>query len=180
MTRTCLLAASLLAAAFAAAPSFAQDTSAPAGKPDRELRRRAAFDRIDANRDGFIDRNESRRKREAPFDRRDVDKDGRLSLEEFTASRSPRGRAGTRGGSVNAQPGTAAPMTPAASARVERATRQFHRLDTDKDGYVSRAEWTAVDTARFNRCDVNKDDRLAFDECKLAQASRRRPTTTTR
>jgi hypothetical protein len=176
MVHTRFLVASLVAAvAFATAPAFGQDTSGAPGKPDREAQRRAAFDRIDTNRDGFIDRTESRLKREVPFDRRDINKDGRLSLEEFTATRRTRStRAPARDGSVNTQADASTPARSGASSdRQARAVRLFQRLDKDKDGFVSKAEWNAVDTARFDRCDANKDDKLAFDECKVARAAAR-------
>jgi Ca2+-binding EF-hand superfamily protein len=109
------------------------------------------------------------------FDRLDTNRDGRLTPDELTFNRRPRSQVpGATTGSLNA-PG--APARAAAPADT-RAARLFQRLDADNDGAVSRAEWLAADDTRFDRCDVNKDGRLAFDECRMAQARpTRRPTT---
>jgi Ca2+-binding EF-hand superfamily protein len=178
MPRTRTLIAVLLAAtSLATTSALAQDATRPAGTPDRESQRRAAFDRQDANKDGYVDRNESHAAREALFDRLDVNKDGRLTVDELMGTRRLRGQ-GPKGqdGGVNAQTDTA---TPATDGRRARADRQLKRLDSDKDGTISRAEWLAVDDRRFDRCDANKDGKLAFGECRIAQAARgdRRGTT---
>jgi Ca2+-binding EF-hand superfamily protein len=167
----------LAALSFAAAPVLAQEATRPASPPDRDTQRRAAFDRSDANKDGFIDRSESRTARDAIFDRLDIDKDGRLSTAELTFQRRSRGQGpGARAGSVNAQPQATAPGNPTANRSAIRADRMLQRLDADKDGAVSRAEWQASSDMRFDRCDANRDGKLAFDECRMAFArTGRRP-----
>ena len=44
--------------------------------------------------------------------------------------------------------------------------RQFARMDTNGDGYLDKAEITAALTARFNRMDANGDGVLSPDERK--------------
>ncbi|HEX2885263.1 EF-hand domain-containing protein [Vineibacter terrae] len=171
-----LIAVLLAAAALAATPALAQNPPRPAGTPDRDAQRRAAFDRLDANKDGYVDRNESHAARAAVFDRLDADKDGRLTVDELMSTRRGRGQGAKSQAGVNAQTDTATPVT---DVRRARAERQLKRLDTDKDGTISRAEWLAVDDRRFDRCDADKDGKLAFGECRVAQATRgdRRSTT---
>jgi len=38
------------------------------------------------------------------------------------------------------------------------------RYDTNKDGFVDRAEWTAGQEARFKQLDTDKDGKLSKDE----------------
>ena len=38
------------------------------------------------------------------------------------------------------------------------------RYDTNKDGFVDRAEWTAGQEARFKQLDTDKDGKLSQDE----------------
>jgi hypothetical protein len=179
MTRTRSLIAVLLAAtSLAALPAVAQD-AAKGPRPDRETQRRAAFDRVDSNKDGFIDRDESRAARLALFERLDANKDGRLTPDELSAGRQGRGQGPKRqSGDVNAQTEATPPAPPstAGGPRQARGGRMFERLDSDKDGAISRAEWLAADEARFARCDANKDGKLAFGECRMAQGGRRQPS----
>ena len=57
---------------------------------------------------------------------------------------------------------------PARGARMRRA---FKRLDTDRNGAISRQEWTRRPEV-FDRLDANKDGQLTREE--LRQARRRR------
>lgn len=177
MSRTRSLIAVLLAAtSLTLTPALAQDTTKPAARPDRTTQQRAAFDRLDTNKDGFVDRDESHTAREAIFARLDANKDGRLTADELMGpQRTRRPPPKSQDGGINATDAT----KPTTDSRRARAERLLQRLDSDKDGVVSRAEWLAGDDTRFDRCDANKDGKLAFGECKMAQATRgdrRNPT----
>ena len=68
-----------------------------------------------------------------------------------------------------AGPALAAPddtvATPEKPARTSSAVpRGLMRYDTNKDGFVDRAEWKAAQEARFKRLDVNGDGKLTQDE----------------
>lgn len=62
-----------------------------------------------------------------------------------------------------AAPALAAPDT--TTPRPARPTNAgIMRYDTNKDGFVDRAEWTAGQEARFKQLDTDKDGRLSKDE----------------
>ncbi|MDP1753319.1 MAG: hypothetical protein Q8L22_28030 [Reyranella sp.] len=65
-----------------------------------------------------------------------------------------------------AAPGDQTPATPAARPAREPAREPtgVMRYDTNKDGIVDRAEWTAGQEARFKRLDANGDGKLTQDE----------------
>lgn len=74
----------------------------------------------------------------------DKDGDGRVSSAEFTATRT--------GGN---------------------AARQFARIDSNGDGFVTAVEIEAFATARFRKLDANADGTLAADERPKASAAAR-------
>src|SRR6476619_2149590 len=64
-----------------------------------------------------------------------------------------------------AAPALAAPGEEPASPRPARPpTSGVMRYDTNKDGFVDRAEWTAGQEARFKQLDTDKDGKLSKDE----------------
>jgi len=82
--------------------------------------------------------------------RYDANKDGKLSKQElFAQSRSTSDRA------------------------LERQEAFFRRMDTDHDGFVSKAEFMAQADKNFARCDLDRDGRINTAECR--QALRRQP-----
>ena len=127
------------------------------------------FARADANRDGFVARDEIRAQRGerrarrmamrggeqranpgAMFDRLDANRDNMISREEFAAGRQMRGqRMGAMRGQRMATRGQGA---------------MLRRADADKDGRVSLAEAQAAALQRFDRVDLNRDGRITPDE----------------
>jgi hypothetical protein len=65
-----------------------------------------------------------------------------------------------------AAPDPAAPGDgrPAPADKPARPPSGVMRYDTNKDGAVDRAEWTAAQEARFKRLDANGDGKLTQDE----------------
>jgi hypothetical protein len=66
-----------------------------------------------------------------------------------------------------ALPALAAPpaQTPTAPDKPAReATTGMMRYDTNKDGFVDRAEWAAGQEARFKQLDTDRDGKLTRDE----------------
>jgi Ca2+-binding EF-hand superfamily protein len=126
-----IAAATLVAGLIALPATFAQAAPNPANTGGQS-RAQAAFDRIDTNKDGFIDRTEMRASRAALFDRLDTNKDGQLTAEEMRAGRPSRGQR-----AANTQ------RTISRDDFIARADQSLARRDTDKDGKLSFAEFSA-------------------------------------
>lgn len=108
------------------------------------------FERMDANRDGYVDRTDMQlhmaQKRAAFFADADVNRDGRLSRDEFVVEQGARDaerrerwtqRAAANGRQLPARP------APSMEQQIQRATAMFDRMDTDRNGVLTRAEFDA-------------------------------------
>ena len=102
----------------------------PAADPET----RAAFDRIDRDRDGAISLAELDAARLEAFQQIDTNGDGRLTRTEIVV------------------------------ARGEAAAARFAELDKDKDGSVNRREFLEGGRAEFRAADANSDGKLSFEE----------------
>jgi len=142
------------ALALLATPALAAPDDAPA-PPDRSARSASAAPRglmrYDTNKDGVVDRAEWRTAQEMRFKQLDTNKDGKLTQDELFA-RTP-----AIGDSVLPT-----------DRQVQRQSSYFQLLDTDKDGFVSFAEFMAQADRNFARCDLNKDGRIDAAECRQA------------
>ncbi len=111
------------------------------------------FDEMDANRDGYLERSDMQARMTARraefFTGADANRDGRLTRDEFAVEQGARsaerraqmaerakaaGRQGQQG--QMRQP-------PTEAERLERAGKAFERMDANKDGTVSKAEFDA-------------------------------------
>jgi EF-hand domain pair len=137
----------LLAGAALAAPG---DATQGDTKPVRGVMR------YDTNKDGFVDRAEWKAGQEVRFKELDTNSDGKLTQDELFARTPAAGN--------NVLP---------TDRQVQRQAAYFRLLDTDKDGFVSKAEFMAQAERNFARCDLDKDDRINTAECR--QALQRRP-----
>jgi hypothetical protein len=159
MPRLSLLATAVF---MLAAPAFAApgDTTTPQAAPAAPSTGPARIDggvmRYDANKDGAVTLEEWKSGQQARFKRLDANGDGKLSKEEMFA------------------------RTPAIGNSVLPTDRQasqqssyFLLLDTDKDGFVSLAEFMAGTDRNFTRCDLDRNGRIDTAECR--QALQRRP-----
>ena len=117
---------------------------------------------MDANKDGFVGRDEVLAAGDRAFDRLDADQDGYVSKEELPAAR-------TRHRAV-ATPAAAAGDEAAREERAAtRGLRWLERLDTDRDGRVSREEYRTWRASLFDRLDKDKDGKLSPDELRHAR-----------
>ena len=129
---------------------------------------REHFTQMDANRDGYVTRDEMqgmrgerRAKRMAmrgqspgaagggAFERLDSNHDNMISREEFTAHRAMRAEHAGKRGNRTAMRGHGMMM---------------RRADADKDGRVSLAEAQAAAVEHFDKVDVNRDGRITPEE----------------
>jgi hypothetical protein len=154
-----IVAAFLLSTAAFAAPdgqtSPADGTSAVTdAKPVRPT---TGLMRYDANGDGFVQRDEWNAGQHARFKQLDVNGDDKLTPDELSA-----------------RPAGTTAATPATERRARRQAAYFDRLDADKDGFVSEAEFMVQAGRNFARCDHDRDGRIDTAECR--QALRRKPT----
>lgn len=118
----------------------------------------ANFDRMDFNKDGYVDRTDMQaraaQQRAAFFAGADDNRDGRLSRDEFVVERGARnaerreqwaGRAAANGKQAPGRP------APTLEQQVQRATAMFARMDTNRDGSLSRAEFDAAKAKRHGK-----------------------------
>ena len=144
------------------------------------------FDRIDADHNGKIDKQEFRGAVEKMFDKLDKNKDGRLDREEFRALKIPDADRifdkldKNGGGTISREQFILQSMErfnkmdENGDGLIDKreyrraAARLFERLDKNKDGYLDRDEFRALglpDADKvFDRLDTNKDGRLSKDE----------------
>ncbi len=106
-----------------------------ATEDDNGKSHRDRFERLDADGNGRIDKQEFARGGAAMFGRLDADGDGVITLEELEDT-----------------------------ARRERIKRRFERMDADADGRVTKAEFAAAGDKLFAHLDENADGYLSMGE----------------
>ena len=154
-------------AALAAGSAYAVESQRP--NPDRdgngiltraeaEARSAQMFARMDANKDGKLDPADREARRAAHFDAIDANKDGQISRAEFTAPRERRGMGEGRGPGMERRKGGHH------RGGMMRGPMMQGMADTDKDGAITQAEFTAAALRRFDRTDVNKDGQVTREE----------------
>lgn len=115
----------------------------------------ARFTEMDANKDGYLDRTDRElrmsKERAAFFAGADANRDGRLSRDEFTVEQGARGaerraqfaqRAEAAGKTPKVRP------VPTEAEQLARAGKAFDRMDTNRDGTLSKAEFDAARSMR--------------------------------
>lgn len=188
MTNSLLIGAAAAALLAGSASAQPQRPAGPAlDRAQVEARIAERFQRIDANRDGFVTREEAEgartamrgqrqerrgERRAALFARLDADRNGVISREEFER---PQARPGAERGERRAERG---------ERRGQRFAHRrgrmgggfggeaFARLDSNGDGRISLAEATGARLQRFDRIDSNRDGRISRDEAQAVRGER--------
>jgi Ca2+-binding EF-hand superfamily protein len=135
---------------------------APAPNPNAPVPLPTWFTEIDTAKKGEVTREQFLKYRMKTFDQLDTNKDGKLSLEEFIKVAEP--------------PFTVdGPGVPPLEERRNRARAEFQNLDTNRDGFVERAEAEAIVHAEFNQYDVDRDNKVTEPEIRrIVQAALQR------
>lgn len=184
------LLAGLITASVLAVPASAQVAArADAGmtRPEMEARVRANFARVDANRDGYVTRDEARavrasrrgeragdreQRREQAFVRLDADRDGMISRTEFL-EREARAERGDRRERRAERRAARRERLAERRGTLHLGGERFARVDADRDGRASLAEVLAVRVRAFERVDANRDGRVTREERRAAREARR-------
>ena len=121
------------------------------------------FEKMDVNKDGYVDRSDMQarvaQKRAAFFVGADSNRDGRLSRDEFVveqgARNAERRERWARRAAANGKPALARPV-PTLEQQIQRATVLFERMDSDRNGTLSRAEFAAAKPGRQGKGDPGR------------------------
>jgi len=135
---------------------------APPANPNAPVPLPTWFSEIDTAKKGEVTRADFLKYRMKTFDQLDTNKDGKLSLEEFVKVAEPPFT-------------TEGPGVPPLEERRNRARAEFQNLDTNRDGFVERAEAEAIVHSEFNQYDVDRDNKVTEPEMRrIVQAALQR------
>jgi Ca2+-binding EF-hand superfamily protein len=137
-----------------AAPKPAGGPPAAAAGPNAPVTLQERFPGIDTAHKGEVTRAEFLKYRLKTFEKLDTNHDGKLSLEQFLKVAEPPFSEDV-------------PNGPSTEQRKARARSDFADLDTNRDGFVERAEVEAVVQAEFDQYDTDRDDKVTEAELRL-------------
>ena len=112
------------------------------------------FVEIDSDKKGEVTRADFLKYRMKSFEELDVNKDGKLTIEEFLKVAEPPFSQDV-------------PNGPTLEERKNRARSEFQNLDTNRDGFVERAEAEALVHSEFNQYDTDRDNKVTEPEVRL-------------
>lgn len=136
------------------APQAGTAAPAPAPQANAPIPLPSWFTEIDTEKKGEVSRADFLKYRMRTFMELDTNKDGKLSLDEFLKVAEP-------------PFSHDAPNLPNLEERKARARTEFQNLDTDRNGFVERAEAEALVHAEFNQYDMDRDNKITEPELRL-------------
>lgn len=153
-------------------PKFDADGDGIVTRAEEQAAATAMFAKFDVNKDGKLDKTDRdahrQQMRTEMFSRMDADNNGSISQDEFMKGKPDREGHGEHMG------GPGMGMDDAGGKRMHgrHGMRGGHRggmmmmkmADTDKDGSVSQAEFTAAANKHFDMADANKDGKITKEE----------------
>ncbi len=153
-TRFCFILCGCLVLGTGFARADDAEKPKPGQSRDRKVDPDKLFDRLDKNKDGFIDKEEAPERLKEHFDKLDTNKDGKISREEFKQSMSllQQFRGGSGGKPRPGQGGAG------------KGEALFERLDKNKDGYLTKEELPEKLKEHFDKMDANKDGKISKEE----------------
>lgn len=191
-------ALAVLGASAAVAQPAGPRNAQPLTRAAVEARVEAGFARVDANRDGFITRDEARsvaqarrgqrgqrgemrERREQRGERKaerfanlDTNRDGQISRAEFDAPRARGDRAERREARAERREARGMRRGGGQGGMFARfGGRMFGQADANSDGRVSREEARRGALALFARLDTNRDGAISTDERRAAREGMR-------
>ena len=135
------------------------------------------FERLDTNKDGKITRAESKKLADERFTSMDTNKDGAIVEAEIKAAHEKMRAEWQKKQSAN-KSGDKSADEPSRKGPGHGAHHGHHKgpgpggffakLDTNKDGKVTRAEADVAETTRFNKFDKNADGAVTREEAQSA------------
>ena len=155
-----------------AAPQIAGHMQADMTRAQVQAKAAEHFAKLDANSDGKLDQADRAARQAKVFDRIDADHDGAISRDEFAAKRAGRGEraGGDHAGMAAMDHGQADGQHRMAGHRM--GGRMMARMaDTDKDGAITQAEFTAAALKHFDTVDADHNGTVTATERQSAHAA---------
>ena len=122
------------------------------------------FKTADTNKDGVVDQTEFQASRDKWFADLDTNKDGFITTDELKAFGEKMHAQWQQKHADAGSTQNGAQAAPDASRGDRMAQHILARVDTDKDGKISKAEFDTESTALFKKLDKNSDGKIAADE----------------
>ena len=138
-------------------------------KAEAQAKAAEMFAKMDVNKDGKLDQADRGAHRAQMFDRLDANKDGNVSREEFATAH--RGMADGDKAAGEHKMGEHRMGKRGGGHMGGRMMMQM--ADANKDGAISREEFTAAHIRMFDMADANKDGQLTAAERKAHHAQMR-------
>ena len=138
----------------APAPAAPAPTTTPPAAATAPVPLPLWFHEIDTANKGEVTRAEFLKYRMKTFDQLDTKKAGKLTVDEFLKVAEPPFSSDMPNGMPLAD-------------RQARARAEFENLDTNRDGFVERAEAEALVHAEFNQYDTDRDNKVTEPELRL-------------